>query len=121
MKLTVVLPYPDAGLSPNARLFFRRKAVLARDAHEIGFVSVVALGPEVRVMFNKWQGRIPVRLTFSAPDKRGRDMDNAYASCKNMIDGVAAALGVNDKRFWPVTLTWGDTAKPGKVVLEIDA
>lgn len=118
MTVTIVLPYPDAGLSPNARTHFRAKAALARGAHDDGFIATKAAYIGSQYAYQSFN--LPLRLTFHAPDKRGRDLDNAYASCKATLDGVAEALQINDRQFWPVTLRWGDVEKPGKVVLELE-
>ncbi len=46
-------------------------------------------------------GKIAARITFYPPDKRHRDADNMVASIKSALDGIADALGVNDRRFQP--------------------
>ena len=44
---------------------------------------------------------IGITLTFCPPDKRARDLDNLQAASKSAIDGIADALGVNDRHFRP--------------------
>jgi crossover junction endodeoxyribonuclease RusA len=46
-----------------------------------------------------WEGDIHVWMDFYPPDRRNRDDDNLIAAFKSGRDGVADALGVNDKRF----------------------
>ena len=48
------------------------------------------------------------------PDKRHRDADNAISSLKAHFDGIAEALGVNDKRFLP-SFEFCEPEKPGRV------
>ena len=43
--------------------------------------------------------RLRVHLTFVPPDRRLRDADNCIAAAKAGLDGLADALGVNDRRF----------------------
>jgi crossover junction endodeoxyribonuclease RusA len=43
--------------------------------------------------------RIAMWLDFYPPDRRARDDDNIIASFKHGRDGVALALGIDDKRF----------------------
>lgn len=43
--------------------------------------------------------RIALWLDFYPPDRRARDDDNMIASFKAGRDGIALALGINDKRF----------------------
>jgi crossover junction endodeoxyribonuclease RusA len=38
------------------------------------------------------------------PDKRHRDADNCLAAAKAGLDGMADALGVNDRHFQPITI-----------------
>lgn len=45
-------------------------------------------------------GDIPISFTFIPPDNRG-DRTNFPNRLKPAIDGIADALGVNDKRFLP--------------------
>ena len=65
------------------------------------------------------RGTLPLTVTFCAPDKRRRDLDNLLAGLKADFDGVSQALGVDDQLFEPITLKRGPTGRPGKVVLEI--
>jgi crossover junction endodeoxyribonuclease RusA len=43
--------------------------------------------------------RIALWLDFYPPDRRARDDDNIIAAFKHGRDGVALALGIDDKRF----------------------
>lgn len=44
-------------------------------------------------------GRLHLWLDFYPPDRRHRDDDNLVASFKAGRDGVALALGIDDRRF----------------------
>lgn len=62
------------------------------------------------------------RLTFSfhPPDRRKRDLHNMPATQKAAIDGIADALGCDDKGFhcvWPEA--WGHVVKGGCVLIEV--
>lgn len=65
-------------------------------------------------------GDIYVRLTFTPPNNRG-DRTNYYNRCKPILDGLADALGVNDKRFVPImdADSFQKPCKPGCVVVEL--
>jgi crossover junction endodeoxyribonuclease RusA len=63
-------------------------------------------------------GPVALRVTFHAPDKRGRDRDNCIAACKAYMDGMADGLGVDDVRFEP-TYAWGEPIKGGAVVVTL--
>jgi crossover junction endodeoxyribonuclease RusA len=62
--------------------------------------------------------KIPVKITFYPPDNRHRDDDNMVGSFKSYRDGIADALGVNDRRFSPHYF-FAEPEKPGRVVVEI--
>ena len=62
-------------------------------------------------------GDIPLLITFVPPDNRG-DRTNYANRMKPAIDGIADALGVNDKRFLP-TYAYAPPEKPGRVEVVI--
>lgn len=63
-------------------------------------------------------GEILIELMMHPPTRRERDRDNGLARCKSLLDGIADALCVNDKRFRP-TADFGDIVEGGCVVLTI--
>lgn len=117
--MIITLPWMDKRLSPNARLHWRAKVGpkqaakiaagwLAHDAAK-GFHG--ALGA-----LRANDEPIPMTITFYPPDKRHRDDDNMIASFKAARDGIADALGLNDRRFRP-HYYFEDAEKPGRVVV----
>lgn len=71
---------------------------------------------------NGWKhtdGNIAMTITFVMPDKRLRDTDNCLAAAKAGLDGMAEALGVNDRQFQPVTIYREYGMKPGKMIVEL--
>lgn len=89
----VVLPWPPAELSPNARSHWATRSRAAKSyrlqcflfARQAGLVA-----PE---------GRILLDLEFIPPTMRRRDDDNLTAAFKAGRDGLADALGIDDSRF----------------------
>jgi crossover junction endodeoxyribonuclease RusA len=55
---------------------------------------------------------VPLAITFHAPDKRRRDMDNAIAAMKPQLDGLADAMRVDDNRF-RLSFAWESPASTG--------
>lgn len=90
----VTLPWPAKELSPNARVHW---ATLAR-AKKTYRVACFALARQAG-LFDPGGGNIRVEMTFYPPTRHARDDDNLIASMKSGLDGVADAMGVNDKRF----------------------
>lgn len=118
--MKIVLPWPSRALSPNSRAHWRRKAsavaVARADANWITKASHGFAGAQKSVCAN--EDPIPVTMTFYPPDKRHRDDDNMIGSAKALRDGIADALGVNDRRF-RTAYHFGEPEKPGRVEVVI--
>lgn len=96
--LTVALPWPPKMLSPNARPHW---AALAKTKKRYRHAcATLALEAGAR-SFSMGMGgtSLSVHLEFIPPNKRERDEDNLIASCKTLYDGLADALGIDDKHF----------------------
>lgn len=90
----VTFPWPSKELSPNARVHW---AVLAK-AKKAYRIACFALAKQAKVT-EPGTGFIRIEMTFYPPTRRDRDDDNLVASMKAGLDGLADAMGVNDKRF----------------------
>jgi len=103
----VILPWPYEALWPNARPHWAQKAK-ATKAYRFAAKSM-CLGAKPGV----------VRVTF-CPKSRGPfpDRDNAIAAFKAAQDGIADALGVNDRDLI-FTHEFGDRCKDGGVIVDI--
>lgn len=62
--------------------------------------------------------RIPINVEFYPPDRRNHDDDGCIGAFKSARDGIADALGVDDKRFRAV-YWFMEPEKPGKIVVRI--
>lgn len=122
--MIISLPWPDKRLTPNAK---RRKhwsgyrPAEKADRTTAQILTLSAMQHQ-RVSHSRFAGddKIPVNVTFFPPDRRHRDDDGMIGAFKHMRDGIADALGVNDRRFLP-TYAIADADKPGRVVVEIGA
>ena len=112
--ITIMLPWPDKDLSPNARVHWRKKAEAVKLAREVGHYS--AHGREI-----EYNGRFVAEFIFHPPDRRRRDLDNCLASCKSYIDGVCDYVGIDDSQIKRKTLEWGALVEGGSVELRIGA
>ena len=92
--MVVYLDWPPAALSPNARGHWSKRAKAAKqyraDCHHLTLISKIKVD---------WPGAVYLCVTFYPPDKRSRDDDNLIAGFKAGRDGIADALGIDDKRF----------------------
>lgn len=121
--LQLMLPWPPAVLSPNARAHWRVKAAAAKKYRAGCFM----LPKEKRIDFAKFiietakplpPSKIPVTLIFHPPDNRKRDDDNFLAAFKSGRDGMAEAWSIDDHRF-AVTPRTGHVLKGGAVEVRI--
>jgi len=95
MKCEITLGWPPKELSPNARTHWRKKAPITKAYKE----ACWALTKEAGIVAPETEGRLHLWITFYPPDRRHRDDDNMIASFKAGRDGLALALGIDDKRF----------------------
>lgn len=58
-------------------------------------------------------GRVSVALTVHPKTRNAVDPDNCVASLKAYADGIAQAMGVDDKVFDAPTVTFGEPVKGG--------
>jgi crossover junction endodeoxyribonuclease RusA len=117
----VTLPWPHKGLSPNARKHWAALASAKKKARaDAHYATLEAAGSRLSAVREALagEGPLPVTVRFFPPDKRRRDDDNQVASFKAARDGIAEALGVDDRRFRPHYF-FEDAAKPGRVEIVI--
>ena len=108
----IELPFPPATLSGHNTGHWRAKSGIVAKHREWARLATLAAGPSVPEA-----GDIRISVTFYPPDRRG-DRCNYPNRLKPALDGIAQALGVNDKRFLP-SYHFAEPCKPGKVVVVI--
>ena len=98
--IVVQLPYPNKALWPNGRPHWSEKARETKKHREWAFMAAkAAINGAALGNSNE---RIPIRLTVSCKSRGVEpDKDNCLAASKAYLDGIAAALGVNDNLFDP--------------------
>lgn len=112
-SLLVQLPWPHKSLSPNGRKHHLERAKFAKEYKAACHWLAKASGAR------EMTAPISATMIFFPPDDRHRDTDNMIASIKAAIDGVSAAIGVDD-RHWQMTFLRGDPVKGGAVLMEIE-
>lgn len=110
--ILIELPFPPASLSGHNSGHWRGKSSVVAKHREWARLATLAAKPSVPA-----DGDIRLSITFYPPDKRG-DRTNFPNRLKPAIDGIAQALGVNDRRFLP-TYHFAEPTKPGCVVVRI--
>jgi crossover junction endodeoxyribonuclease RusA len=112
----LILPWPSKDLSPNARTHWAAKAKAAKAARYMAGVMTMAAG------WQAWpipDGRLNLWVDFYPPTKRQPDDDNMLARFKPYRDGIADALGIDDKRFISHPLVKDEVRKGGEVRIRI--
>lgn len=106
---TLTLPWPPKELSPNARVHWSAKAKKAKAYRAACFLLTRQAGIKAPA------GRAVLVLEFVAPDRRARDDDNLVSAFKAGRDGIAEALGVDDRQFVTEFRMSADTHPGGQV------
>ncbi len=122
--IRITLAWPDKALSPNARKHWRTVRSTGGKASDDAFWATrSAMGAQVGPSFTKIEhdgvSDIILRQIAHPPDQRHRDRDNLDSSLKKARDGIALALGVNDKFFRPTGIEWAEPVAGGKIVIEV--
>ena len=111
-SLLVELSWPAKELSPNARPHHMVKHRHAKAAKiEAGWATKISMP------MNFGGERFDVHIRAYPPIQRDRDADNLIASLKYHLDGIAGAMGINDKLFNAPTVEWCDITQRGKIVI----
>jgi crossover junction endodeoxyribonuclease RusA len=102
--IRLILPFPPPELNPNKRLHWAAKTKIKNAEKEMGYALSLPHRGQIK-------GNVALELIFHASSNRAYDLDNALASCKAAIDGIATGLGINDKQFQPITIDRGTVDK----------
>ena len=110
----IVLPWPPAALSPNARVHWRKRQKAAKAARLLAWASAINA---------RWVApsseRVHLWVDFFPPTRRMPDDDNMLARCKAYRDGIADAIGIDDRVFVSHPYVHGEPRKGGEVRIRI--
>jgi len=112
----VELPFPAKVLWPNGRGHWSAKSRAFKAHKDWACVALMAARGLSR---EKPTSRVDWSVTIHPKTRNVIDRDNAHASLKAYADGIAQALGVDDKLFNTPSLTFGEPVKGGLVRIEI--
>lgn len=90
----ILLAWPPKILNPNTRAHWAAKNNAVKRYRDDCHWLTKAAGLRV-----DWDGFVHAWITFYPPDRRHRDDDNLIAAFKSGRDGMAKALGIDDKRL----------------------
>ena len=115
--MIVRLDFPAPTLFPNRKN--GRSYFAAQHAKVKAREDAYTLTKQAMQGFKPADGPIPLSIVFVPPTGHRRDLDNMLAACKSALDGVAAALGIDDARFRPILIDVGKVSKPGAVIVGV--
>jgi crossover junction endodeoxyribonuclease RusA len=118
MSLIVNLPWPDKKLSPNARSSWQVRARVSKEARRTAFYLALQAMPDDGSHMPDISANPCVALRFYPADARRRDVDNAIASCKAYLDGIADSLKTDDSKFI-LSAQMMEPSKPARVEVVI--
>lgn len=117
-SITLRFDWPDAALSPNARVHHMALHRARKKAKNMAWGLTKALMGPLHIMHGSWGGPVAVEITFHPSANRAFDLDNALSRLKGHLDGVALALGIDDSTF-TFRLARGEKANPPVVVVTL--
>jgi crossover junction endodeoxyribonuclease RusA len=117
MDALIELPFPAKILWPNGRGHHMAKH-REFQKHK-GWAKLATMAAAGRNFVPG--GRVCWSATFYPKTRHPIDDDNARSSLKAYQDGIAAALGINDRHFDAPAIHFAEPVKGGKVVVRVEA
>lgn len=116
--IIIDLGWPAKELWPNGGFGNRYANARARkSAREEAFWATKHVKP---LDWNHDGGTIRIHVIGHPKTRNEVDAQNLIAGLKPHFDGIADALGVNDRLFAAPTVEWGDPAKGGRVTVRVE-
>lgn len=112
----LILPWPSRDLHPNSRCHWSKRAKAAKAERAGAHVLAIKAGWKAIALGD---GPLHVWIDGYATDRRRRDADGLLSSLKPALDGIADALGVDDRRFVPHPWIKPEVVKGGEVRIRI--
>jgi crossover junction endodeoxyribonuclease RusA len=109
------IPYPPKELMPNRKNgshWATTKKIKTQAKNE---AYIIALQHKPKIPLDK-ESKYKLSLIYYQSDNRHRDLDNLLAASKPQIDGIAQALGIDDRQFAPISI---DRAKADEFYVEV--
>lgn len=117
--MRIDLPWPDPSLAPNRKNGRHWGAVHSAKGKRLADARLLTVQAMRSTGYVPPEGTLALSITFHAPDRRRRDLDNLLAAMKPDFDGISQALGIDDQLFEPLILRRGEPVKGGRVELEV--
>jgi crossover junction endodeoxyribonuclease RusA len=99
MTLTIHLPWPLSDLSPNTRIHWAKLAKAKKAYRRECWAQSLVAGAVEFAKDIPSDKKLSVHLEFVPPNKRPYDEDGLVSRMKSGLDGIADALGIDDRMF----------------------
>ena len=109
------LPFPAKILWPNGRGHWAEKARAVKTHRAWAWTAAWAAGASV----TDPEAPISIDITVHPKTRNPIDRDNCVSAAKSYLDGIADALGVDDRTFETPTISFGEPVKGGRMTLTI--
>lgn len=111
-RITITLPWPDKPLHSNWRGHWAEKGRATKKARSAAHMMARNAGVS-------WWPNATILIEYYPPTRRG-DPQNCPSAMKAYIDGIADALGCDDRKFKvDFPSVFAGTRKPADVVFHI--
>lgn len=113
--MIIRLPFPDPALNPNRSkgkhwaATYKMREQQKQDAFYLARRAMQTQKLNVSDIYL-------LEIIFNRSDARKTDLDNLLSGAKNLLDGVALGLGINDRQFEPIILRRGREKFPSMVL-----
>jgi crossover junction endodeoxyribonuclease RusA len=103
LKVNITFPPVDMVLSPNRKNGNKYQVTLKakKEDRQLGFIETKKAYSDLKLDRN---ASYCLYIVFHHTNKRHADLDNLLSAAKNRIDGMAFALGIDDKQFARITI-----------------
>lgn len=115
--VVIDLPFPAKPLWPNGRAHWAEKARAVKSHREWARIAALASGAN----WSGFKDGVSLAVTVHPKTRHPIDRDNCVASLKSYIDGLADALGVDDRTFNTPSITFAEPIKGGRMTLTVQS
>ena len=115
--MTLDLPFPDKALWPNGRAHWDEKARAVKTARQAAWAAALAAGAKALPLGHAFD----IAVTVHPKTRNAIDRDNCVAALKSYLDGLADALGVDDRTFNTPSIAFADPVKGGRMTLTVQS
>jgi crossover junction endodeoxyribonuclease RusA len=109
------LPFPAKAIWPNGRSHWAEKARAVKSARQAAWAAALAAGVKSLPLGYPFA----IAVTVHPKTRNAIDRDNCVAALKSYLDGLADALGVDDRTFETPTISFGEPVKGGRMILTV--